>query len=257
MNENTSLAQKLKEAQIAYHNASLYARFQAGFLGRVSHEIRSPLGSLMSIHQLILNDLCESEEEERQFIAEAYEYGKKLMNMLDELIEISKLEAGKFELELTPLKCLDFFTFVQKRMKMQGANRNVVLDVAMVDESLTILADREKLAQALFYWLEVAMDISQLGTITLGADSQAPAHYSRITLHFPFCNQEFNESSRFDELSFHEQGGMETPPMLSDGAKITVAQSLINLMGGQCRMGEGTDKTTCLEIFLPNCETVA
>jgi len=257
MNGNTSLAQELKEAKIAYHNASLYARFQAGFLGRVSHEIRSPLGSLMSIHQLILNDLCESEEEERQFIAEAYEYSKKLMNMLDELIEISKLETAKVELELTPLKCVDFFNFVAKKMRMQGANRNMVLDVAMVDESLTILADGEKLAQAFFYWLEVAIDLTQLGTITIGADCEAPANYSRMTINFPFCNQEFNESSRFEDLPFHEQGGMESPPMLSSGAKITLAQSLISLMGGQCRISEVTEKTTCLEIFLPNCETVA
>ncbi|MBE9222667.1 HAMP domain-containing histidine kinase [Cyanobacterium stanieri LEGE 03274] len=252
MNENTSLAQELKEAKIAFQNASLYARFQAGFLGRVSHEIRSPLGSLMSIHQLILNDLCESEEEEREFIAQAYEYSKKLMNMLDELIEISKLEAGRFELELVPLKCLDFLKFVQEKMKMQGANRNVILDVAMVDESLMIMADREKLAQGFFYWLEVAIDVSQLGTITLGADSQAPDNYSRLTINLPFSSEEFKESSQFEELSFHQTKGLESCPTLSDGAKISLAQSLIHLMGGQCRLQEITDKTTCLEIFLPN-----
>lgn len=256
MNENTSSPQDLKEAKIAYYNALLYARFQAGFLGRVSHEIRSPLGSLMSIHQLIVNDLCESPEEEKEFIAEAYNYAKKLMDMLDELIEISKLEAGRFELELIPLNATDFLAFVENKMKVQAANRNVTLNVAQVDPSLVILADRQKLAQVFFYWLEVAIDLCELGTITLSADSVAPENQTRLMLKLPFNSSEFNEPTQFHELPFEEVKGMDYFPHLSNGTKITLAQSLIRLMGGQLKIGHGTEKTTCLEIFLPNSETV-
>lgn len=256
MNENTSLPQELKQAKIAYYNALLYARFQAGFLGRVSHEIRSPLGSLMSIHQLIINDLCESPEEEKEFIAEAYNYAKKLMDMLDELIEISKLEAGRFELELMLLNCVDFLTFVKNTMKVQAANRNVSINIAQVDPQLLILGDRQKLAQVFFYWLEVAIDVCELGKITLSADAMAPENQTRLTIELPFKSSSFNEPSQFHELPFEEIKGMDSFPRLSNGTKITLAQSLVRLMGGQFKVSNGTEKTTCLEIFLPNSETV-
>ena len=74
MNEIDELKEELKQAQLAYQMAAQMSQFKAGFLARTSHELRSPLSSMIGLHQLILSDLCESPEEQKEFIKEVSRY---------------------------------------------------------------------------------------------------------------------------------------------------------------------------------------
>jgi signal transduction histidine kinase len=76
------------------------SQFKAGFLARTSHELRSPLSSLIGLHQLILADLCDSPEEAREFVAQANASALKMVKLLDEVIAVSKTEHGTNRLEL-------------------------------------------------------------------------------------------------------------------------------------------------------------
>ena len=89
----TELLQELQQTQLAYHKAQEMGQFKAGFLARISHELRSPLGSIIGLHQLILADLCENPEEEREFISQAHEKSLKLLKLIDEILNISKIES--------------------------------------------------------------------------------------------------------------------------------------------------------------------
>ena len=95
----TQLLQELQQTQLAYYKAQEMSQFKAGFLTRISHELRSPLSSIMGLHQLILADLCENPEEEREFIGQAHEKSFKLLKLLDEILNISKIESGRNKLD--------------------------------------------------------------------------------------------------------------------------------------------------------------
>jgi signal transduction histidine kinase len=84
------LKEELKQTQLAYEMAKEMSQFKAGFLARTSHELRSPLSSLIGLHQLILQDLCDSPEEERQFVAQANTSALKMVKVLDDLVKVSK-----------------------------------------------------------------------------------------------------------------------------------------------------------------------
>jgi len=94
MDDIDALKRELQQTRLAYHLAVAINHLKSSFLGRVAHELRSPLSSMISLHQLILADLCESPAEEREFIAQGQLAGCKLMAMLDEMINLSKLESG-------------------------------------------------------------------------------------------------------------------------------------------------------------------
>ena len=65
MSEIDQLKNELRQIQLAYALQRQISHFKGGFLARISHELRSPLSQLTSLHQLILNDLCEDPQEER------------------------------------------------------------------------------------------------------------------------------------------------------------------------------------------------
>src|SRR5688572_4119363 len=84
----------LETLQLAYDRLQHQAQQQAAFLGTASHELRSPINQIISLHQLILEDLCESPAEEREFIAQANQAIQTVLKNLDLLITLSKFDIG-------------------------------------------------------------------------------------------------------------------------------------------------------------------
>ena len=135
-----------------------WGQFQASFLARTSHEIRSPLSSLMSLHQLILNDLCDDREEERDCIRQAYEAAARLLKMLEGAVQISKLEAGLSPLKWQSVNLQDLLNSVRVSLKLQVANRNCRLEISDLpledQDNLTLWSDPRLLCQALMGMVE-------------------------------------------------------------------------------------------------------
>ncbi|MBW4666661.1 MAG: hypothetical protein KME60_04265 [Cyanomargarita calcarea GSE-NOS-MK-12-04C] len=100
----STLEQQIKQTQLAYDMAQEMGQFKAGFLARTTHELRSPISQLISLHQLILSDLCENPAEEREFIAQAHNSANKLMKLIDEILKIARIEHGTNKLDIQPLQ---------------------------------------------------------------------------------------------------------------------------------------------------------
>ena len=88
------LSQRMREVELAYHMAREMSQFKAGFLARTTHVLRSPLNGLIGLHQLILSDLCENPEEEREFIGQAHQRALQLLKLIDEILHIARAEHG-------------------------------------------------------------------------------------------------------------------------------------------------------------------
>ena len=92
----------LATLQLTYDRLLQQTQHQASFLGTASHELRSPINQIISLHQLILEDLCESPAEEREFIAQANQAIQTVLKNLDLLITLSKLDMGSLQRQLSP-----------------------------------------------------------------------------------------------------------------------------------------------------------
>jgi hypothetical protein len=130
------------------------AQFKAGFLARTTHELRSPLSTVMSLHQLILNNLCDSPEEERQCLKDAYNASQQLLDMLELVTQVSKSELGSRPLQIQAVSLHhlleDFYIF----SRLQTANRSLRLQIDFPDPNIQIQADPNCLRQALLCLLE-------------------------------------------------------------------------------------------------------
>lgn len=143
------LRERLHQTELAYHMAVEMGLYKAGFLARTSHELRSPLNSIMSLHQLILNGLCDSPEEERDFIEQSYGSAQKLLGLLNETSNVSKLEQGAIEMFMEPLSLTELLSEVESLTHLHARNRNLRLTVDRPETDVHVLGDRRWLRQVL------------------------------------------------------------------------------------------------------------
>ena len=149
------------DAALAHQRGLALAQYQAGFLANTSHELRSPFNQIISLHQLILEDLCEGPEEERQFLAQAQEAITRVLKNLDLLISVSKLEIGRLEPDLQPVSLAEVFSQVKKLLEMPAANRSCRLTLTEPDKTLYGYGDPQ--------WLQLALLLLGEGAIAAGS----------------------------------------------------------------------------------------
>jgi signal transduction histidine kinase len=169
--EVPALGEQLKQTQIAYQLAHEMSQFKAGFLARTSHELRSPLNSLIGLHQLILSDLCDSPDEEREFIAQANQSALKLMNLIDQILEVSRIEHGTSQLEIQPLHLASVLQSAYNLTHLLAANRNIRLQLSPPEPEIYVLADPRWLRQVLVNLIDTCIAQMEEGGIFVSAQS--------------------------------------------------------------------------------------
>lgn len=240
MNNVDQLKEDLKQAEIAYQMTALISQFKGNFLARIAHELRSPISSIMGLHQLILNNLCESPEEEREFIEEAFVSTKKLLKIIDEIITISKLNYGKINLTIAPLSLTVIFADLYQFTHLQAANRNLRLEFIPPEPELYVLADLEKFIHVFINLIDTAINLIQEGTIKIVAEADQELELVKIFLDIP-CPfnlwQQDNQSHPItSESLLSSVKDFSKKVAISPSLKFLLAQTLIELMGGQLKI---------------------
>lgn len=195
MNPNDPVA-ALRQTQLAYEMAHQLCQFKGGFLARVSHELRSPLNSLIGVHQLILADLCDDPAEERELIGQAHAAALKLMQLLDQILEVAKLEHGTVPLELQPLELGAVLQEVEQLTRLPAQNRNLRLQVSLPDVASTeiayVLADPRWLRQVLVSFVDASIYTMSEGKIHLSTQltPETETAVISIEMELPFSTWE-------------------------------------------------------------------
>ncbi len=170
--EPTDRPQTDRIQQAAYYAALDLAQFKGSFLSRTSHELRSPLNALISSLQMIEAGLCDDPEEEKEYIGLAHDGAMKFIGMLDEVLKVSKLQSGRLDLET---KTVDLALVLQEVYFMTrhlAANRNLKLEIPMLDDEVLIQADPLYLQQALTILISRSIEAMEEGSIVLHLTTQ-------------------------------------------------------------------------------------
>ena len=235
MNEIDELKEELKQAQLAYQMAAQMSQFKAGFLARTSHELRSPLSSMIGLHQLILSDLCESPEEQKEFIAQAYQSALKLLKLIDEIVAVSKTEYGSNRLNLESLQLAEIFTEINRLTHLQAANRNLDLQIVIPDPDISVYADRSRLIQLIFNLVDSGISLMKTGAIKL---STCKTTVDSVVFEIDFdCSTSLWQEKESTEINFEGKELSEIRQFLQDISlsahmKLLLSKTLLETMGG-------------------------
>ncbi|MEO0769978.1 MAG: histidine kinase dimerization/phospho-acceptor domain-containing protein [Cyanobacteria bacterium J06649_4] len=126
-------------------------------MARTSHEMRSPINTIVSLHQLILEDLCEGPEEEKEFIAQSKEAALKMLALFDQLTAVSKLDVGREPPKLESVDLSFLLPEVEMLTTLQAANQNVRYTVESPADELEIHTDAKWLKNILTSLLQDAI----------------------------------------------------------------------------------------------------
>ncbi|MEO0407614.1 MAG: HAMP domain-containing sensor histidine kinase [Cyanobacteria bacterium P01_A01_bin.135] len=243
--DTESSAVDIEQWQLACRLAAEMAQLKGGFLARTSHELRSPLNSVISLHQLILSDLCDSPEEEREFVAQSYDAAQKLLKLLDQLTDLSKLEHGGASLAITPIDLNVLLLEVEQVVQMQAQNRNLRLEIAHPEDDIQVKGDRQRFLQVIIHLLTAPIALMDNGYIWLTTRVDGQQVAIQITDQRPADAwaepQELLAQSR--EADKGEPQGKAIPPAapgLSVGLTLILCQRLMVLMGGELRLVEAS-----------------
>jgi light-regulated signal transduction histidine kinase (bacteriophytochrome) len=239
MNEIDELKEELKQAQLAYQMAAQMSQFKAGFLARTSHELRSPLSSMIGLHQLILSDLCESPEEQKEFIAQAYHSALKLMKLIDEIVAVSKTEYGSNSLNLESLELFKIFTEIDRLTHLQAANRNLTLEIVAPDPEICVFADRSRLIQLIFNLIDSGIALMKRGVIKLST-TEVTTDSVKIKIDLE-CSASLWQESTPPEPNFQTHNLLEIRELLQEislsaNMKLLMSKTLLETMGGSLEL---------------------
>lgn len=236
INEIEELKKELEETQLACQMAAQMSQFKASFLARTSHELRSPLSSLIGLHQLILSDLCESPEEQKEFIAQAYQSALKLMKLIDEIVTVAKIEYGSNRLILESIPINELFDYIYQLTRIQAANRNIRLHIVTPEEPMSVYADHARLVQSIVNLIDSGISLMKEGVIQVTADFLPELGTNRIIIELdcpPEAWQEgINACEQISAIDLEKVREFGQDIALSSGMKLLLSQTLLETMGG-------------------------
>ena len=176
---NESLDLKLGELSEA--NVGLYEsnRLKSEFLANVSHELRTPLNSIIGFAELlqeIARQDAAADPKRVRYISHILSSGRSLLDMINELLNMAKIEAGRMEVTIEPTSVSDLVEGIVTIMRPQAQPRRVEVVARVPQELPTVETDPGKLQQILYNFLSNAIKFSPEGsTVTITAERLARA----------------------------------------------------------------------------------
>lgn len=163
------LYQNAKHDQQVAENAS---RLKSEFLASTTHEIRTPLNGILGFLRLILDDMADSEEEKQEFIEEAYQSALLLLNLLNDILDLAKIEAGNVDVELEAIDIFDVLQSVKSFALVQAQNKGLVFNLRLPDITppLLVYGYHRWILQVFLNIVGNALKFTHQGDVTLALD---------------------------------------------------------------------------------------
>ncbi|NJK94716.1 MAG: hybrid sensor histidine kinase/response regulator, partial [Bacteroidales bacterium] len=157
------------ELIISRNKAEEADRLKSAFLANMSHEIRTPLNSILGFSGLLKNNYMDAEKA-GIFVDIINSSGQQLLTIINDILDISKIEAGQIEIVPGPLSVADFLREMhQQFLKMaELKNLNLVLNTGFLDQNPEITTDENRLRQILGNLLNNAIKFTHCGKVEFG-----------------------------------------------------------------------------------------
>lgn len=226
---SAKLVKQGKELLVAKYNAEEANHAKSRFIANISHEIRTPLNAVLGFSQLFANDQIELTAEERKQYAELImTNGNMLLKLVDDVLEVSKIEAGKLKFNIGEHDVVALLNTAAKIAETNNKSADVEIRVATSISHLTIETDRERLLQVLANLTTNAKKCTEHGSITIALEKQPNDDMISISVSDTGCGIPKEKAEevfeRFSKLDSFRQG---------TGLGLSICRAFVEELGGK------------------------
>lgn len=164
--------QKKLEAELilARNQAEESDRLKSAFLANISHEVRTPLNAIVGFSDIL--PMAQSEEERTKLVSIIRESNDKLLRIFDDIVNMSKIEAGKADLDVTEFDLNRLLSELADKYAATNTNANLVISADAAAEPVVVKTDRNRLSDILTHFMSNAVKFTEKGSITLGSEQE-------------------------------------------------------------------------------------
>ena len=157
------LEERAEELETAWQEAQLANDLKSDFLATTSHELRTPLNAIIGCIRLVKDGCCDTEEEELEFLQQADEAAIHLLKIINDLLDISKIEAGKVELNLQSISISDLCQQCLRMIQPGAEKKHLTLEVEVDPQVTQVPLDERRVRQMLINLLSNAVKFTPEG----------------------------------------------------------------------------------------------
>ncbi len=265
-----------RDHEITLKNQQLEAASQmkSEFLANMSHELRTPLNAIIGFSEGLKDGLMgDLTDKQREYISDIFSSGQHLLSLINDILDLSKVEAGMMTLDLEPTEISALLANSLSIVKEKAAAHIIHLNLEVDEELGAIQADARKIKQIVYNLLSNAVKFSNDGGhVTLRARRVPRAEVGKLSgrwagLNFPLADNEFAE---FLEISVTDSGiGISGENMKrlfqpfsqidsslarqyeGSGLGLMLVKSLAELHGGTAALESAEGQGSCFTAWLP------
>ncbi|MCB1190854.1 MAG: PAS domain S-box protein [Leptospiraceae bacterium] len=239
----------LKKAKEEAENAN---KIKSEFLANMSHEIRTPMNSILGFTEL-LNDLLY-EERQKQYLSSIQSSGRVLLNIINDILDLSKIEAGKYQLQYSSVNLYSLIWEIQNFFSIIVEQKKLEFIIEMEQNIVSFYLDELRIKQVFINLIGNAIKFTDAGYIKISL-KMIPLSNSddMVELFISVQDSGIGIPGKEQEMifdAFNQRVGQDHAKYGGTGLGLTICNRLVKMMGGEILLDSTQEKGSTFTVHL-------